>query len=389
VLDPLSQSVVEQASTGTSAGAHEDVSDTHSLAWLDANGLTDASHWVANVDARIVRLSYHGNSLPLLLDGPESAHNSYVAGARAAWLDYAVHEALRAHPARRQALLTGLAAAPLGLARATFAAAGFTRAAWLDNPLFSTQLSAAGLAANVNQWRQLAMQQAPLRPLFWRNVCADVEPLLPTALQADGWRLLPARLVYLCDPSSSALWKRNHVRRDHKLMRSEGVDWVAHEQLTVEDIPALRQCFRAVFFDKHSALNPDFTDAFFARCLQPASPLEMLALRWQGRIVGVLALYMRQGWLTTPLIGYDTSVPGPLGLYRRLMARLLWEAKERGLRLHYSSGAGDFKRHRGGEPVLEYTAVHTGAMTGPKRWLFDRIAERIARVAPALLQAHG
>ena len=260
MLDPLSQSA-EQASTGTSAGAHEDVSDTHSVAWLDANGLTDASHWVANVDARIVRLSYHGNSLPLLLDGPESAHNSYVAGARAAWLDYAVHEALRAHPARRQALLTGLAAAPLGLARATFAAAGFTRAAWLDNPLFSTQLSAAGLAANVNQWRQLAMQQAPLRPLFWRNVCADVEPLLPTALQADGWRLLPARLVYLCDPSSSALWKRNHVRRDHKLMRSEGVDWVAHEQLTVEDIPALRQCFRAVFFDKHSALNPDF------RCL--------------------------------------------------------------------------------------------------------------------------
>lgn len=389
MLHPLARTVVEDTPAGSWEAAQETAPGEDSLAWMDADGCVEAAHWVANVDARIVRLRHQESSLPMLLDGPHAAYNSYVAGARAAWLDYAAHEALRSASPTRQRLLKGLAIAPLALARAAFAAAGFTRAAWLDNPLFSTQLGSPVLASNVAHWRALALQQATDRLLFWRNVCADVEPVLPSALRADGWRLLPARLVYLCDPSSSDLWKRNHVRRDHKLMRSDGLDWVSHAQLTVEDIPALRRCFRAVFFDKHSALNPDFTDAFFARCLQPDSPLELLALRWQGQLVGVLALYIQHGWLTTPLIGYDTTAPGPLGLYRRLMARLLWEAKDRGLRLHYSSGAGDFKRHRGGEPVLEFTAVHSGALSGPKRWMFEQIADQITQHAPALLMRNG
>ena len=389
MLHPLAGRVVEDTPADDREAAPKTATDVDSLAWMDADGCAEAAHWVANVDARIVRLRHQETSLPLLLDGPRAAHSSYVAGARAAWIDYAAHEAVRSASASRQRWLNGLAIAPLAVARAAFAAAGFTRAAWLDNPLFSTQLGAPVLASNVTHWRALAVPQAAGRALFWRNLCVEVEPMLPRALRADAWRLLPARLVYLCDPSSSDLWKRNHVRRDHKLMRSDGVDWVSHAQLTVADIPALRRCFRAVFFDKHSALNPDFTDAFFARCLQPDSPLELLALRWQGQIVGVLALYIQHGWLTTPLIGYDTTAPGPLGLYRRLMARLLWEAKERGLRLHYSSGAGDFKRHRGGEPVLEYTAVHVGALSAPKRWLFERIADQITQHAPELLMRHG
>ena len=373
-----------RAETGATPLAHPGL---HSAAWMDE--APNAAHWVANVDARITRLRHAEHSIPLLIDGPRAAQNSYVAGAQAAWLDYAAHEGLRTLSPAQQRWLRPISWSGMAMAHQVFAAAGFTQAAWLDNPLFSTQLGSPGLAADVAHWRALARSQAAGRPLFWRNVCSEVEPQLPKALRADGWRLLPARRVYLCDPSGSELWKRNHVRRDHKLMCSEGVDWVPHAQLTAHDIPALRACFRAVFFDKHSALNPDFTEAFFARCLLPDSPLELLALRWQGQLVGVLALYVQHGWLTTPLIGYDTAAPGALGLYRRLMARLLWEAKERGLRLHYSSGAGDFKRHRGGEPVLEYTAVHTGALRGPKRWLFERIADQIDQHAPRLLARHG
>jgi hypothetical protein len=52
--------------------------------------------------------------------------------------------------------------------------------------------------------------------------------------------------------------------------------------LRESDLPALRRCFRAVFIDKHSAWNPDFTAAFFS---------EIDALVQSGRLVP-LAVYV-------------------------------------------------------------------------------------------------
>lgn len=351
--------------------------------------MREARHWVGNVDARVQRISAGGASVPLLLDGPRAGASSYVAGARAAWLDYAAHEARRGLPgAAGLAAGAGLA---LGLPplRAAFALAGLSRAAWIDAPLFSTQLPDPALADAAPALAAAARAAAPDRLLLWRNLCPEAEPRLPAALRADGWALLPARLVYLCDPADAALWKRGHVKRDQALLREGSVAWVEPGEVREADLPALRACFRAVFIDKHSALNPDYTDAFFLEALRAGGPLELLGLRWEGRIVGVLGLYARHGWLTTPLIGYDTSAPAALGLYRRLMARLLREARERGLRLHYSSGAGDFKRHRGGVPALEYTAADPRGLAWPRRAAFAAIASALQRAAPALLARHG
>jgi hypothetical protein len=85
-------------------------------------------------------------------------------------------------------------------------------------------------------------------------------------LQQQGWLMLPARRIYLCDPSDPAVWKHNHVKQDAKLLKRAEVSLIHHDQLQPADIPALRQLFRQVFIHKHSALNPDFSEDF-SRCV--------------------------------------------------------------------------------------------------------------------------
>jgi hypothetical protein len=139
-----------------------------------------------------------------------------------------------------------------------------------------------------------------------------------------------------------------------------------------------------LFIDKHSQLNPDFTPAFFEFCLESGF-LDLYALRYQGEVVGVLGLYARNGWLTTPLIGYDTTLPQALGLYRRLMALLYRQAGERQLQLHLSSGADAFKRARGGLGHFEYTAIYADHLPRCRQLALAAFARTMNTLAPRAL----
>jgi hypothetical protein len=231
------------------------------------------------------------------------------------------------------------------------------RAAIIANHLLSTNLHPHWNADHLHQATPRLIKQFPRRPLMMRSICRAVDADLADGLEANGWRLIPARQIYLVDPRDAAVWRHNHLKRDRKLLLSSDLELVSPQQLRAEDLPTLRTLFRQLFLDKHCALNPDFTPAFFNHCLEHGF-LDLFALRLDGRLVGVLGVLERNGWATTPLIGYDLQLPQTLGLYRRLMALLFVEAQRRGCRLHLSSGAGTFKSARGGMPHMEYTAVY-------------------------------
>lgn len=352
--------------------------------WLGAAQAHGASHWVANTQARITTCGIGDHDWPVTLTERSHAHESYVTSLRSAWVRYAADEARRLLPGW-QAALARPALATLDLA---WARGAIDHAAIVGNALVSTNLYPAWDEADLEDATEQLVARHPQRLLALRNVCGAVNPWLPERLSEQGWQLVPARQVYLCDPARPTLWRHNHVKRDQRLLDDPTVELVPHEAITPHDLPALRTCFRQVFIDKHSALNPDFTDAFFRFCLD-SRWLTLWMLRAEGRPVGVLGLYARHGWLTTPLIGYDTTAPAAWGLYRRLMALLLRQAREQGLKLHYSSGAGDFKAHRGGEPVLEFTAVYDQHLSAGTRLRHRVGSTLLARHAPALLAANG
>lgn len=351
--------------------------------WLLQGSQLGGQHWVSNAPCQISLLPDRHGPLPVTRLQQFSMQDSYVASARSAWLRYPQAEARR-HGGRAQALAT-LAAAPLS---GLISAARLDSALLPGNWLLSTNLHPDWDAGELATLRDALLAQAPESPLLLRNVCAAANPALPQRLAAQGWQLLPARLVYLCDPAQPALWRRQNVKRDQALLEQHDLRLLGPDDIRPAQLPQLQYCFRDLFIDKHSALNPDFSQHFFRLCLERRF-LELYALELGGNIVGCVGLLARHGWLTTPLLGYDTRLPATLGLYRRLMALLLLQARQRGLRLHYSSGAGSFKRHRGGEPQLEYSAVYARHLGKRQQLALATLAALLQRTATPLLRRYA
>ena len=360
---------------------------TDDSAWLSDARRVGGSHWVANAQVDVHSIRIGSTTVPVTrLSGPP-AQSTYVASLHAAWVSYPFAEVVtRATRWRRtQTAAAFTLAAPLvGL----MAASGLRRAALVGNHLLSTNLHPTWNPTDIRQATAELAERFSDRPLALRNVCPDVDPRLCEGLVASGWQLVPSRRIYLVDPRDPAVWKHNHLKRDRKLLHGDDLELAGPADIPAQELTTLRALFRQLFIDKHCALNPDFTPAFFDLCHQQRF-LDLHVLRLDGRAVGVLGIHERDGWVTTPLIGYDTTLPQNLGIYRRLMALLYEEAGRRGCRLHLSSGAGGFKSGRGGEPHLEYTAVFNRHLGIAQRLAGDAFGGLLRRFAPRVLEETG
>ncbi len=355
--------------------------------WLLTARSRGGQHWLHNANCDIQTLEIAGQSQPVSLLDSSSWQESYVTSPRSTWLRYPRQELLRAaSPGWAQVIKLG-SCAILSPLSALLKASKLDQAAIVANHLVSTNLYPEWSASEISKATDKLTVTYPQRPLMMRNICPQVNPGLSQSLLDKGWQLFPSRMIYLCDPQQDSVWKHNHVKQDARLLDHPEVEVLTHEHLQMQDIAVLQQLYRQLFIDKHSYLNPDFSAAFFELCLETQF-LEMHALRWQGRLVGILGIYAHHenGWLTTPLIGYDTSLPKELGLYRRLMALLLKTAKDKKLKLHYSSGASQFKRARGGVPQLEYTAIYNRHLSTIAMQSAALIGHILTAFAPSILK---
>ena len=309
-------------------------------------------HWVSNSTCLVFTWRQGDLAFPVTHSLQSTSTDCYTGSLLSSWVRYTLDEMRKTFPLGLYPLFLVLMA-PLAF---WVRRSGLDRAAIFNNWLVSTNLHPHWSAEEWEEIRQQMTEFFPNQPIAVRNICDTVQPGISRVLQEQGWILIPARAIYLCDPRDPALWKRNHVKKDQKLLDQMDVNVLGPDDIKPEMIPAMQKVFRALFWDKHSKLNPDFSHEFFEMCLRERF-LDLYALEYQEQIVGVLGLYERHGYLTTPLIGYDTKLPQDLGLYRRLMALLLREARKRQCILHYSSGAAQFKMARGGLRHLEYTAV--------------------------------
>jgi hypothetical protein len=352
-------------------------------AWLEAAKAHGARHWLDNSNGSVAAIPLGSGIIPVTLteDDPRA---SYVGNLLSAWVRYPVDEAREKLAPSLRLPVAGAAAA----LTATLRAAGLHRAALIDNWLISTNLHPNVSGADWVAAREAAIDSWPDRPLAIRSISAAVDPALAAHLVDDGWLLVPARLIYLCNPQDPATLARGHVKRDRKLLDRADVEIVGPEALTLADASALRRCFRMVFMEKHSGLNPDFSDAYFNLCIEQRY-LDLYALRHDGQLMGVVGLLECHGWMTTPLIGYDTAQPAALGLYRRLMALLLDQARTRQVQLHYSSGAGQFKLARGGVPAMEYTALYVRHLPWAQRQAAQMFSHLLQRFAEPVLRRFG
>lgn len=360
---------------------------------IESTGLSDwnrqslayarhAASAIGNVATRLRLLDTGDHLMPVSVnEGGERADNSYVVSPLTTYTGYADYEIGQlgrpwlASPLRQ--LVRGVGG---WLERARI-----DRIVQVNNWLLSTNLYPSEWdGADLPAITRLLIDAYPDHAIGFRSLNRYSNAGLITQMEALGYLAIPSRQVYLFDgcngPGSTYLCRRDS-RRDTRLLARTGYVQVPGDALVDAEYPRLEQLYNQLYLEKYCPLNPHFS-ADWMRVGQRDGWLRLTALRSPaGRIDGVLGWVANEHILTTPVVGYDTSLPQKLGLYRLISQISLEEAARRRGLLNMSAGAADFKRMRGGQPEIEYSLVLVNHL--------PRERQRVWRVLGSLLHAVG
>ncbi|MCS5719198.1 GNAT family N-acetyltransferase [Herbiconiux sp. CPCC 205763] len=398
---PPSRFVTDDSAAATSRSCQPSADGVHSgamAAFVDgvrAAGGTAAL--VANVDVEMGSTEVGGEVLPVTSPArrrpgasPASGPPSYVVSPFTHYVHYA-REELGELPSPALRVVARLT---LGALSAVLRAGRVDEVVMVGNALLSTNLLPDPEERAVVEVTARLVAEHPGRAIAWRSVHGRGSQL-PETLRRAGYRLIPSRSVLFAATRDTEWSTLRDVKRDRALLEGSGF---TVRRLTARDArpptPAtaatppppdpvhtrIAELYRQLYIAKYSTSNPQYTAEFVALA-QHTGLLEFTLLERDGRIVGVFGSRVAHGLLTAPLVGYDTSVPQEIGLYRMLSYLIARNAHDEGVDLHNSSGVADFKRNRGGEPELEYTAVSTQHLPARQRaaWaVLDAVVNRLA-----------
>ena len=309
-----------------------------------------AAH-LGNVETRLEVLCLDDLVLPLTINEAEY-ESSYVTSFYTHYVTYALEEMELVGGLPFEGVLRWVVRALGGVLRA----GEINRAVVVNNWLLSTNLYPGIRGEQIATITAALLERFPHHAVAWRSIHPGLHGELAGHLGQAGYRLLASRRVYVVDLERDRPFQTTSYRRDLKLLRESSYEVVPGEELTASDAPRLVELYNHLYLEKYSHLNPQFSERFVRNALRTGA-LTFRCLRQDGRLDGVLGFFYRQGVMTTPFFGYDTSLPREVGLYRMLSAVLLHEARDRALVLHQSSGVGHFKRSRGAVGGLEFSAV--------------------------------
>ena len=308
-----------------------------------------SSALVGNLQTTLRLTSLGGFDLPLSLnDGVQPT--CYINCPSRAYLDYGREELDRM---TRQPLLRGLGRAVLAGLGPLVKAAGLDRQVQLNNWLVATNiLPPAPVEAWLQGFERLSLEQTGHVPVL-RSVNSRCHGALLTAFEAAGLSLLPMRKVYLRDYAEETDWTSDE-RKDALLRDRDDLCRKPGSTFSAADFEQAARLYACLYLDKYTPLNPHYT-AEFLQTAQAELGLGLEGLMTPaGEMVGVIGHFIQYGTLTGPIVGYDTSLPQKLGLYRRLRSINHGTARAGGLIYNMSAGAEAFKTSRGGRPALEY-----------------------------------
>nr|WP_275051334.1 GNAT family N-acetyltransferase [Brevibacillus formosus] len=202
--------------------------------------------------------------------------------------------------------------------------------------------------------------------------------------------MVPSRYVYLFHPDwpAQGRWRvRNTLNRDRKMLAKSGYRILRHEELGEQHVERIVALYNALYLDKYSQHNPQFSVEFVRLAMQKRT-LTLIGLEKDGRLDGILGYFERNGVMTTPLFGYDTTLPKETGLYRMLSCLLVLEAESKGILLHQSAGVGAFKADRGAEGEPEYTAVYVKHLPFYRQAVWKVLAILLNRIGVKMVEKY-
>lgn len=269
---------------------------------------------------------------------------------------------------------------------------GFDQVVQIDQWLLSTNLHHPLRYEALQTATHHLAERFPQHALVFRSVSDLFDQDLAAHLQALGYQPVVSRKIYALDTTlDRAFVKKRMSIADQKLWQKQQSQyhWEVMAQADCCTLNTLRQFYEALYRQKYTQLNPAYTPLF----LQKAHAARLLTFHLlrhtpTNALAGFSAFFERNGILTTPLIGYDPALPPEAGIYRFLHHRAVQEALTRNLKLHLSSGAGQFKTLRGAMAGIEYHWVYTRHLPWKRRLPWQVMQALTRYVAVPTLQKH-
>lgn len=231
-----------------------------------------------------------------------------------------------------------------------FRKADLDKAAYVNNYLLSTNLYPSVNSGQLSALSEALPKWFPDRVIVFRSVDARKNPHIADILKKKEYDLVLSRQVWYMDVQEAI--RTRQYKEDARVLRKHGYEIVDGKNLSDVELARSLDLYNMLYLEKYSYYNPQFTFEFM-KLARDNEVLHLRALRRDGQINAVMGFFIRNGAMTQPLFGYDTSLPQEEGLYRLLTLITLQEGLQRNLLVHASGGVGKFKKVRGGKSVIE------------------------------------
>jgi hypothetical protein len=306
-----------------------------------------------NIDATVMILTIDGFLMPLVLNH-ETAANAYVCSPFTYFIDYGMLEMRRiSQPFVRKNLEAILHALKRAMRKDLF-----DKIVYVNNWLLATDLHPPLQPKHIEAIIAFLRRKFPEHTLAFRSINGFKDANRPAYFCQHGCDLIPVREVYYFEPQDQAVSHSRMFKSDLKVLR-ESLHCIEDGKIfEPQDIDRMVELYRALYIDKYSAYNPQLNANFFTHALAN-NLLNMKVLKRGGSIDAVVGYYEGYGEMTSPLFGYDTSLPQALGLYRQISTIINLEAINKNLLLNQSSGAASYKKLRRAKPEVDYLAIYT------------------------------
>lgn len=310
---------------------------------------------IRNLTTQMSVIEICGRYFPVTINRESPKGNCYICKPSSAYIDYAIDEARNfvSVPVMQKAVL-----ALINWCAWLVRLSGLDHQVQFNNWLFSTNPMPMLNMANVERIRDLLNEQYPSHAIVIRSLNDIADKSKIAALKMAGFRMLPARQVYIVDRSAQKGGFTKDFKKDEIQLRKSGLSIVENGEFMEDDYEQCEELYKMLYLQKYTPLNPQYT-ALYVKEMHKRGILKLIGLRAEeGLLVGVTGLFENADTLTQPIVGYDTSLPQKLGLYRMLMVVSQHYASDYGLFFNMSAGAAEFKRNRGALPAIEYNAVY-------------------------------
>ncbi len=344
-----------------------------------------STDYITNVKAQLLTLT---TSKPITLPvtiNEDGYGNSYVCSPYTAFIPYCREECKKLNSYTLQALIKILILILDPILKVLKINRVYQANNWLlSTNLFPRQFNKNDILIN----KRGAIKKHPKHLIMYRSLNYHTNPSLIKAFLSLNFHLLPSRQVYIFDKSVNDYTQHHNYKLDKKLLAETTYKLVSQDQIMPSDLPRIAELYHLLYIDKYSKHNPMFTEKYFQLILShPNFKLEAFR-NSKGIIDAVGGRFEMDGIVTLPIVGYDTSKPQKLGLYRLVMISTLLYAEKNNLIFNASSGAANFKSLRGAKPFIEYSVIFFEHLSFPRRMLWLFLTRSLKRAFIPIMQKY-